>query len=103
MSTTRYRKRGYLSFLVSCYSVDNLKKSRTLVKMAHFLCTFCPNIYEDKDKYNRHIKNVHDEKIVKCEECNEEFSSKRALNNHRKMQKTQEYSCEQCQYKTRIK
>ena len=83
MSTARYRNRGYLSFLVSCYSVHNLKNSRTFVKMAHFLCSFCPNIYKDKDKFNRHIKNVHNEKIVECEECNEEFSSKRALYNHR--------------------
>ena len=71
--------------------------------MAPFLCNFCPNIYGDEQKFRQHIRNVHEEEKFKCEECNEDFSSKRLLYNHRKKHTSQEYTCEQCEYKTKQK
>lgn len=59
-------------------------------------CPQCEYSCNDKSRLNRHLKNVHGQKII-CPTCNEEFANNLLLSKHIKTQHGASHVCEVCQ------
>merc|ERR1711874_263509 len=48
----------------------------------NILCTMCPKGFPSSESLKCHQKNVHEEKMYKCEECDKRFVSLSKLKSH---------------------
>jgi hypothetical protein len=60
------------------------------------ICAECGKQFLTKKDFSWHILSVHKQEPVKCDVCEEEFTSKRQLWNHKKKHRTSEIKCEEC-------
>jgi phage anti-repressor protein len=62
-------------------------------------CPICKKVFRDRGKRNRHVRSVHEKSsIVKCIECDTNYSSNDALMNHIRNvhKKITQSKCDQC-------
>jgi uncharacterized C2H2 Zn-finger protein len=63
-----------------------------------FKCSNCERTYPDEAALERHIMNIHGEKLFPCDRCEESFAKKHRLKEHmiRKHLKTRNFICDLC-------
>lgn len=91
---TEYKmKKNFLNHMINFH---NIQKD---VKDDGKTCPICKKVFRDRGKRNRHIRSVHEKSsIVKCIECDTNYSSNDALMNHIRNvhKKITQSKCDQC-------
>ena len=91
-----------------CYKRYNVKSNlQTHIKNEHLSdqekkkCSICEKFFKCAQTLAQHTKLIHGEKIFACDQCEEKFSIKSALANHRgrKHSKSRDFPCSQCDKK----
>ena len=58
-------------------------------------------MYKTAKSLNQHIREIHSEKRLKCDECEKMFSTINTLNNHKKrVHALKSFKCDQCTYRS---
>ena len=52
------------------------------IKMAVFNCNLCPQTFNRKSNFDRHLGTVHGENNFKCDQCDQTFSRDDKLKRH---------------------
>ena len=50
--------------------------------MAVFNCNLCPETFNKKSNFDRHLGTVHGDKNFKCDQCDQTFSRDDKLKRH---------------------
>ena len=58
------------------------------------MCCYCGKTFDTSQKMSKHMRQMHDDNIFQCEDCNKICKGRIALNNHKRSHKT--VHCNNC-------